>query len=271
MKFCSRQKLLFIGINLLVALLLLIGDGYWVLSWLNDYTSHGKSIYVPAFQGLNVEEAEVLAGKNTLRVLVIDSLYDPHAKPGSILEQYPLNGAKVKANRMIHLTVNAHSPEQIQFPQLNNASYRQTVQTLETRGFRTGVIEYAPSDFKNLVLLLKYKGEEILPGSLLPKGAVIDLVLGDGNNGDNYVPTPRLEGKTLREALKILKENYLNIGQITPDASIPANTDYSLSIVYQQEPSFDLQTNTPAGTYINLFLTQDKKRIEALDSLFVTE
>lgn len=260
----------FLLINLTIAILLIIAGGYFVLRSLDRYTSHGESISVPAFQMLTQQEAEQVAHKNRLRIKIIDSLYDETLNPGVILEQYPMNGARVKSNRLIQLTVNAHHPEQVSFPQLNNAPYRQTLQTLQAKGFKIGTIQYAPSEFKNLVLNLQYNGENILPGSKLRKGATIDLVLGDGG-GNNYIPTPQLQGLPLKQALSVLKENYLNTGKIIPDASIKNKNGYSSAIIYQQEPSRTFLSSIPAGSYVNLYITLDQKRIQALDSLIVTE
>lgn len=266
-KLSNYPKLTFFFINLFVALLLLCLGGYFVLSWLNNYTSHGKYIAVPAFQMLSTQEAEKLAKTNELRVMVVDSLYDETAEPGVVLEQYPLNGAHVKANRMIQLIINARNPEQIPFPQLNNAPYRQTLQTLHAKGFRTGNISYAPSEFKNLVLNLQYKGENILPGTLLRKGAVIDLVLGDGG-GTNFVATPKLQGLQLSQALADLKENYLNTGKIIPDGSIEGNST-AMAIVYLQEPDPETDPEIEAGSYVNLYITLNKEKIQALDTLLI--
>ncbi len=260
-------KLTFFLLNLSAAVLLLFIGGYLVLSWLDDYTFHGKYIPVPAFQMLSPEEARKVAESNNLRVTVVDSLYDEKAEPGVVLEQYPLNGAHVKANRMIQLIVNAHTPEKVPFPQLNNAPYRQSLQTLHAKGFRAGTISYAPSEFKNLVLSLQYKGENVLPGTLLRKGAVIDLVLGDGG-GPNMVATPRLQGLQLSQALANLKENYLNTGEIIPDGSIKGNSP-SMAVVYLQQPDPEIQPEIEAGTYVKLYVTLNKEKIQALDTLLI--
>lgn len=260
-------KLTFFLLNLSAAIVLLFVGGYFVLSWLDGYTSHGKYIAVPAFQMLSPEEAERVAEKNNLRVMVVDSLYDEMSKPGVVLEQYPLNGAHVKAHRLIQLIINAHSPEKIPFPQLNNAPYRQSLQTLQAKGFRVGKISYAPSAFKNLVLNLQYKGENVLPGTLLQKGAVIDLVLGNGV-GRNMVATPRLQGLQLSQALANLKENYLNTGEIIPDSSIKGSST-AMAVVYLQDPDPEIQPEIEAGTYVKLYVTLNQEKIQALDSLLI--
>ena len=237
-------RLTFYLLNLLAAILLVCVIGYFVLSHLESYTQHGQFIPVPAFNDLTVEEAHAVARHAHLTVVVTDSLYDDAAKPGVVLEQSPVAGAHVKENRLIHLIINAHNPEKVVFPNLQNAAYRQTLQTLTSRGFK------------------------IVPGSLLTKGAVIDIVLGSGN-GRNTVVLPQLTGKNLQEALDILRKSYLNLGEVLPDASIKSKNDAYSAVIYEQDPLGE--TTVEGGTYVNLHITLEKDKIAALDSLMVTE
>lgn len=264
----NSAKLKFFLLNLLIAVIVICGISLYVLYWLDDYTRHGSFIPVPSFYHMTPEEAEAVATQDRLRIQIIDSVYDNNAKPGTVIEQSPVSGAKVKENRLIHLTINAHSPEKIIFPNLRNAAYRQTLQTLEARGFRIGYIEYVPSEFKNLVLQLKNNGNEIQPGAKLPKGAIIDIVLGDGGD-NNLVNMPQLAGKTLREAIDLIRKSYLNPGEIIPDGSIINNSNKMSAFVYYQTP----ETGYPvqAGTPVNVYITHQQEKIAALDSLIVTE
>lgn len=261
-------KLKFLLINIAIAIVVICGISIYVLYWLDDYTQHGSFIPVPSLYDMTPEEAAAVANHAKLRTQVIDSIYDKDAKPGTVVEQYPAIGSKVKANRLIHLTINANSPEKIVFPNLRNAAYRQTLQTLETRGFKIGHIEYIPSEFKNLVLQLKNNGEEIQPGALLSKGTTIDIVLGNGGS-NNRINMPHLTGKNLREAIDLIRKSYLNIGEIIPDGSINHQTNKMSAFVYQQTPETNFPTE--AGSPVNLYITLKQDKIAALDSLIVTE
>lgn len=265
-KISAKYK--FILLNVAVALALIVGIAVAVLYWLDNYTQHGHFIPVPDFSGMTVKEAHTAATQAHLRALVIDSLYDEDAQPGTVLEQYPAESSPVKEKRLIHLTINAHNPEKVVFPNLKNAAYRQTLQTLEARGFHVGHIEYDSSEFRNLVLTLKHNGEEIEPGSMLSKGSTIDIVLGKGQ-GNNTVYVPQLAGKKLNEAIAMIRKAYLNIGEITPDGSITGQTDRATATVYEQYPEIDHIVD--AGTPVNLHITLREDKIAALDTLIVTE
>lgn len=139
---------------------------------------------------------------------------------------------------------------------------------MKNRGFKIGRIEYVPSEFKNLVLQLKNKGKQIQPGALLSKGASIDIVLGYGEES-NLVNTPHLTGKKLREAIELIRNSYLNIGQIIPDGSINQQTNKMSAFVYQQTPGINQPVK--AGSPVNVYITFKQEKIIALDSLVVTE
>lgn len=262
------KKLPFLLLNLVAALLIIWGIVVYVLHELDDYTQHGSFISVPAFNDMTLQEASEVAAHNHLRIQVIDSIYSENAKPGTVIEQYPAGGSSVKENRLIHLTINAQAPEKIALPNLQNAAYRQTLQTLEAKGFRIGRIEYAPSEFRNLVLQLKNKGEETLPGTLLTKGSEIDIVLGSGE-GSNLINVPLFAGKQLREAIELIRKSYMNLGEVIPDETVTKSADKLSAFVYQQTPAF----NDPveAGCAVDLYITLQKEKLAALDSLIVEE
>ncbi|MEG0795835.1 MAG: PASTA domain-containing protein [Odoribacter sp.] len=264
-KLSAKTK--FILLNLAVALILLSGISVYVLSRLDNYTQHGHFISVPAFYDLMPAEALELAERYKLRAEIIDSLYDEEARPGSVLEQNPSIGSSVKENRLIHLTINARNPEKVIFPNLQNAAYRQTLQTLEARGFKIGKIIYVPSEFQNLVINLQHDNEIIIPGTPLPKGSTIDILLGSGN-GNNTLSIPLFTGKNIQQAIDIARKYYLNIGEIIPDGSIRTKNEKYAATIYKQEPA----TNqiAPAGTPVNLYITLQKDKIEALDTLLVS-
>ncbi len=255
----------FFLLNLLIALILVCGISTYVLYWLDDYTEHGTFITIPSLQNFTPEEAETIAGQLGLKIQVIDSLYDDHSEPGTVVEQYPTPGSYVKKGRMLHLTINARNPEKVVFPNLRNAAYRQTLQTLASRGFKIGRIEYMPSEFHNLVLALKHNGKDILPNDLLAKGATIDIILGDGNS-NTTVTIPHVIGKKLKDAINILRKAYLNIGEITPDGSITIQNRNN-AIVYQQNPNIEFPVEQ--GCDVHLYITTNEEKISALDSILI--
>jgi hypothetical protein len=67
-------------------------------------------------------------------------------------------------------------------------------------GFQIGDVSTRPH-ISDHVLEMRYKGEKLMPGSEIPKTAVIDLIVGDGTKSrlqqenDNQKSSTEIEGK----------------------------------------------------------------------------
>ncbi|MDR0982241.1 MAG: PASTA domain-containing protein [Culturomica sp.] len=250
----------FIVINVVIAIILLVTLSALTLNWLNSYTLHEHSISVPTFQSLSIEDAKDLAKSQQLQIIILDSIYDTNSPHNSVIEQYPMSGQHVKPNRTIYLTINASTPKKIPVPDIRNAPFRQTMRLLKSYGFQIGKLIYTPSSYKNLVLNLRYDNEDISSGTELYKGSIIDIVLGKGN-GHSIVPNINLLGEKTNQAINILKENHLNIGDVIGDSTVINNYDKANAVVFQQSPDYKLQAQITAGSYITLYITTDTVKL----------
>lgn len=238
---------------------------YIVMVSLDSYTHHDQYIKVPDFKGINKTKCEQIAKSQNIRVQVIDSLYVKNFKPGAVIDQHPKAGHHIKENRLIMLTICSDKPESIPFPNLKNSAYRQTINTLNSLGFKIGKISYKTSKYKNLVLELKYKNDTITPGALLEKGSVIDIVLGRGNY--NKVLVPLILGKNIEKAKEEIMYSFLNVGKVYYDNSIKTEKDRSKATVWKQSPEYQKNKRIDAGRKITLWMTLDKDRIAIADTL----
>lgn len=178
---------------------------------LDIYTQHGRTVTVPELEGLHEDQVRSVLKARDLRYTINDSIFDDSREKGTISSQDPVPGTKVKRNRTIYLTMVAMMPEMVPMPNLTDLSYRQAITRLETYGLKPGVLEYRPDIARNAVLQQKFQGGAIEPGTLVEKGTVIDLVLGEGL-GENIVLVPMLIGMPRQEALQALNAATLNIG-----------------------------------------------------------
>ena len=231
-----------------------------VLFWLSLYTQHGKTIEVPNLRGRSISSSKETLELQHLRLLIIDSLYQPSQAPGAILDQNPSPGVRVKENRTIYVSVNATRPPQVSLPALQNASLRQAKAVLQSLGLRLGSITYAPDIAKDAVLRILVAGREGKAGSPVPLNTQIDLVLGDGLQGER-IDLPECIGLSAEKARDLIGEAGLSIGAEIFDASI---TDSAKARVYQQSPVFSPGAQVRTGTPIDLFYTQDYSRIPIL-------
>jgi hypothetical protein len=250
----SRAKQFFTSkvffINLLLALIFIAAVFGITYSYLSSYTHHGESIAVPDLRGLTKERLATFVNGKHLRYAIVDSIFELDKTPGTVVDQDPAPDSKVKEDRTIYLTVNASLPPKVKMPDLVDVSYRQADAILQTFGLKVGNLIYKPDLAKNAVLGQRYRGSEISPGTEIPKGSVIDLVLGDGL-GNTQVSVPDLIGLTKGEALFVLKGSSLNVGTVHYDGGVK---DSLVAKVYKQspEPSDDATLNQ--GEAVDLYL-----------------
>lgn len=226
------------------------------------YTDHGKSVEIPALKGKTNQEISELLDKLDLRFQIRDSVYSQGTVPGTVLDQYPKSGTKVKRNRTIYITLSAFNQEKIPMPQLTDISYRQARNLIESSGLVAGRISYRASEFPDLVLEQKIGGRSIRIGEMVPKGSVVDLVLGgDGQSETSEVPT--LFGRSLTDAQQAITDAYLSIGTVSYDESFTSEDQKEKGLIWKQSPDPSETLEVSKGTTIDLWLTMDPEKLKA--------
>jgi beta-lactam-binding protein with PASTA domain len=221
------------NVGIVFGALLLLAISYFYI-YLPGITNHGESITVPNLQGMKVEELPEFLASHDLRFTVYDSAYSEAYPSLSVLQQLPKPGAKVKEGRMIYVSINRVTPPTLPLPNLTeNFSLTGADLILKTNELRRGRIFYKPSPFLNYVMEMRYQGKVATPGTRVPKGAVIDLVIGDGNGPADF-KVGSLVGDTYERALFKLMGWNLHLGKV----QIPEDEDTTgiEPIVYKQYP-----------------------------------
>lgn len=183
-------------INLLIMIGIFLVLVFVTLFALNVYTKHNESVNVPSVKGFQVEEASRLLKTKDLSYEVVDSVYASDGLPGSIIDQVPREGSKVKKDRTIYLTIKAKGKEMVAVPLLTDYSRRQAEAQLHALGFDKITVSEVPSRFKGLVVNLKYQGRELEPGERIPKGSTIHMVIGGGGASwmeEEETPQPEVD------------------------------------------------------------------------------
>ncbi|MDX9848705.1 MAG: PASTA domain-containing protein [Tenuifilaceae bacterium] len=244
----------------LVSLAILAFAVILFFTFLFFFTRHGRGFEVPDFTGLKLERAQELAKQKRLRLEVTDSVYIMTREPGSVIEQNPVKGTNVKANRRVFITTNAVNPILVDMPNLVGLTLRQAKSVLNLQGFKVGILAFTPDIAINNVLEQHYRGKEIAPTTKIPKGSTIDLLLGKGLNNERTV-LPRVIGLTLAEAHNLLLEASLNLGKFNFDATVIDHLDSLQARVYSQYPNPLGETLINFGARVDLWLTQNESRI----------
>ena len=111
------------------------------------YTRHGKAVIVPEVKTMILPDALRILDREGFRYDIIDSLFIDGAVPGSVIEQTPAGGSKVKDGRIIYLSINAYSPRMISCPKVSDMSLRQALSTLESVGLTDIKTQNVPSEY----------------------------------------------------------------------------------------------------------------------------
>ncbi len=201
--------------------------------YLPNITNHGETIVVPELKGMRVEELEKFLKEHRLRYSVYDSGYTDTLPPLSVLRQVPLPGARVKENRAVYVTLNRVSPPTLPMPDLTDGSLVNARAVLKSNELKLGRVYYEPSPFKNLVREFRYQGKPVAPGVRLPKGSVIDLIVGDGFGPADF-SIGNVVGDSYETALRKLSGWNLHLGRV--QIMDGADTTGVVSFVFKQLP-----------------------------------
>ncbi len=203
-----KEKKLYI--NLLI-ILLLFGAFLWsTFRLLDKYTRHNKVYTMPDFVGQDFKQVKHDHSKD-FNFILIDSVYPKGQRPGSIFQQDPLPGSKIKKGRNVYAIIVAVTPEKTIMPNLKGISLREALGRLESSGLDVDYLEYASYSYKNNVIEQCYQGQPITTGTELVKGSKIMLRVGLGDD-NTMVKVPNLIGKSANETKRLLNLSGLNLG-----------------------------------------------------------
>lgn len=222
-------------------------------------TRHGMKRTVPQFKGLLLSDAERVADREGLELVVNDSLYVAAFPGGVVLEQLPAGGVDVKSGRKIYVTINSFSQKRVAMPYVAGRSLRQAKNMLEVAGFGIDELVYVDDIATNYVLSQHFEGEEITPETelLVEKGRGVVLTVGV-KGGSGVTAVPKLIGRQLFDAQSRLWEVGLNVGEVSYDEGITM-LNRGDARVYEQSV---LQTSEVAlGSRISIRLTLDAVKI----------
>lgn len=244
-----------IWLNLLVIIVAFIAIIIFLSFILKWYTNRGESLSVPDFKGMTLKEVEEICSEKDIRFLIKDTVYAPGQPKLTVVDQNPKPLSKVKRNRRIYISINGKKAPLVSLPDIIDNQRRQAVVVLESLGLKEGKLEYTSDIALNAVIAMKHNGKVVKPGTKIEKGSTIDLVLGDGGQSPK-VEVPNLVGRSLDEAMLILKGNYLNIGSILADSSVTSNNN---AIIYKQRPLPNSEETIPQGESIDVWIMNPKQ------------
>lgn len=233
-------------LNLLIIVLLSIVLLWLTFKLLNSYTRHDKVYTMPDFVGQDFKQVKHEHSRD-FNFILIDSVYPKGQQPGSIYQQDPLPGSKIKRGRNVYAIIVAVTPEKTTMPNVKGISLREAIGRLESSGLDVDHLEYVTYDYKNNVIDQYYLGAPIAQGTELVKGSKIMLRVGIGSDKSN-VKVPNLIGKSADETKKLLNLACLNIGVETNED----NDSIQYLCVRRMSPGPSSGAVKP-GTYVDVW------------------
>lgn len=185
----SKYPIIFNLLLIIIASLIVI---WLLLLFLNRWTLHGVEDVIPDVKGQNITQATALLKENGMAVEISDSIYDSTFPPGTVVEQNPHPMSRVKPGRTVYVTIVAYSPKMVTVPELANVSLRQGMSMLQGLGFKKIEVRRVSSEYKDLVLGVRFNGLELRAGQKIPVSATITLEVGQGYEEEDENEIPEL-------------------------------------------------------------------------------
>lgn len=235
-----------LGIILIVAII-------FFYLYLPNTTNHGNQVQVPDLTGKDMFEIDRDLRPLGLRYEVSDSSYSADLPPLTVLAQVPKGGHFVKENRRIYLTINRRSPPTLPLPNLfgdgGAGSLENAEAVLKSAELIRGRVIYRRSPNYHLVIEIRYNGNIINPGTRVPKGATIDLVVGDGAGPRDFVLN-NFVGMAYKNVLLRLGNLSLHLGSIM----IPDDVDTTGVSLFVIKHSPEAGDSVSIGDPIDLWI-----------------
>lgn len=247
--FISKQFLINIGVIILVWVAIIFGELYY----LKSHTSFGEKIEVPTFYKIHMDDLDEFVSGKGIKYTIQDSVYLDNWPKGTVCWQYPLptdsSGMFIKSGREVLLSVVPINPQMIKMPDVVDMSKRMAESSLEAIGIRTK-ISYEPAvEGKGFVLKQQYNGHDIKPGTSIPKGTRVELIVAQGNNGTTS-SLPNLIGLTISEAQARLSNLTLSL---YIDCNGCSEEEKPNTIIVEQSPRGGEGVNVSAGATITVW------------------
>lgn len=235
-KKASRKR---IAILLIAALGLFLGT-----MWLVQALMGSDEVKVPELQDKTILEAEKLLSETSLKIQIEDEVYSEDVEKDKIISQLPKAGTTVKKGREITVVVSLGSSES-EVPDLIGKTEQEARIALENENLVLGTVTMV-TDSEKAPGVVVYQSVE--HGKAVKAGTSVDIMINDPNAEEQKetATVPNVTGKTLEEALSMLKSAGLEAGTVT---QVSSNIYYNNYVAAQQAKA---GSSVEKGTAIGL-------------------
>ncbi|HEC78374.1 MAG TPA: PASTA domain-containing protein [candidate division WOR-3 bacterium] len=202
-------------------------------------TKPSGDIVVPDLLGSTTEQARVITETRGLLLVVGGEEEDEKIGENLICRQTPLPGSMVGRKTTVTVFISKGSGKLV-LPDFKGQGLSEATVKLSEMGLKVGEVKSEENSEVD-----KDKIISTIPpaGSRVKKGDVISVVL---SRGVELVKVPRLIGKSLSTAKRLIENNGFKVGNVSWEVSI----DYNVGIVMRQSPGAGRMAKK--GSAINL-------------------
>ncbi len=175
-----------------------------------SYVRQDKTLIVTDITGKNLNRALIELETEGYKGVVYDTVYTADVNPQTVVDQYPVAGAKVKPGRTIRLKI-SRSEKLIIVPNLVGQSRRSVEISLQQIGLRIDTVytEFNPDYPKGTVAWQFPKS-----GDYIKKGMGLQITVSQGLPPD-FFQVPQLFGMSMQNAKDLLTKARLKVGKIS--------------------------------------------------------
>ena len=175
-----------------------------------SYVRQDKTLIVTDITGKDLNRALIELETEGYKGVVYDTVYTADVNPQTVVDQYPVAGAKVKPGRTIRLKI-SRSEKLIIVPNLVGQSRRSVEISLQQIGLRIDTVytEFNPDYPKGTVAWQFPKS-----GDHIKKGMGLQITVSQGLPPD-FFQVPQLFGMSMQNAKDLLTKARLKVGKIS--------------------------------------------------------
>lgn len=208
---------------------------------------HGREVPTPKFVGLSSQDANKLADKNGLRLVLENRYFSNDVPEGHILTQVPQAGVKVRRGWRVRIA-ESMGPQRIVIPSVVGESPRAAELNLRRRGLEMGTIAELPTSDKDIGNVIAQSPSPDARGVATPK---VSLLVAAPAEEKAFV-MPDLTGLRLDQAQAAITAAGLKVGSVTNVKSAGESSGTGVPVVIRHSPGAGQRV--PVGASISLEL-----------------
>lgn len=162
--------------------------------------SSSSSIFAPSVVGKSVEEAEVIAKTNNLKIKIQEERFDTKNEKGIIIRQTPNAGMSVKKGQTLYVIV-SKGLEKVILSDFTGQTLRNAQIAISQSGLKLKGVSFISSDQNPETVIAHYPPYS----SIVPKESDCFLLLSQGGKRPLFV-MPDLKGKEAKDVTRFLGE-----------------------------------------------------------------